>query len=244
VTAAPRRDWSIERRVDTVRRLHDPWPEPDPRARRVALCRVVGAPAVVLGSTQRADVVDLGRATRSGVDVVHRSSGGGAVMVEPTAQVWIDVWVPRDDPLWDDDVIGSSLWLGRTWVRALERLGADRLAVHEGRATRTEWSDVVCFAGIGPGEVTTANAKVVGVAQRRTRHGARVHSMAALAWEPASLLALLSLGPDRAHVVHDQQAVLDDVATGIRDVVPRARSDSDAERVIASVEDAVLSALP
>jgi lipoate-protein ligase A len=244
VTVAPRRDWSIERRVDTVRRLHDPWPEPDPRVRRVALCRVVGARAVVLGSTQRVDVVDLERAARSGVDVVHRSSGGGAVTVGPGAQVWIDAWVPRDDPLWDDDVIGSSLWLGETWVRALEGLGADRLAVHEGRATRTEWSDVVCFAGLGPGEVTTATAKVVGVAQRRARHGARVHSMAALVWEPASLLALLSLGPDRAQVVRDHQTVLDDVATGIRDIVPRARRDSDAERVIASVEDAVLSALP
>jgi lipoate-protein ligase A len=205
---------------------------------------VVGPPAVVLGSTQRADVVDLEIAARSGVDVVHRRSGGGAVMVGPGAQVWIDVWVPRNDPLWDDDVIGSSLWLGRTWRRALEGLGAEQLVVHEGRATRTTWSDVVCFAGVGPGEVTTAAAKVVGVAQRRTRHGARLHSMAELVWEPSSLLALLVARPDRTGIDHDHRDRLDDVATGIRGVLPGARSDPDGERLIASVEDAVLSALP
>ncbi len=181
--------WSIDRRVDTAAALHGSWPSPTGRAgRAVALCTVVGPSALVLGSTQRSEAVDTGRAGRAGVDIVRRGTGGAAVLVSPAAQVWLEAWIPRADPLWDDDVIRSSWWLGETWAQALEGLGAPSLSVHRERATRTAWSDALCFAGVGPGEVTLATAKVVGVAQRRDRHGARLHSMAMVSWQP-SLLA-------------------------------------------------------
>ena len=139
------------------------------------------------------------------------------MLVGPGAQVWLDVWIPRDDALWDDDVIRSSWWLGETWKRALEELGAPGLHVHRRRATVRDLSDVVCFAGVGPGEVMAGTAKVVGVAQRRTRQGARLHSMAPLSWEPAPLVALLALDPERARRAHD---TLGDVAIGVRDILP------------------------
>ena len=241
MTAAPGGNWSIERRTDSARDLHAPWPAPGERGRRtVGLCMVVGAPTLVLGSAQDEDVVDAARAARSGVEVARRASGGGAVLVGPGAQVWVDVWVPRHDELWDEDVVRSSWWLGEVWTSALERLGARGLAVHRRRATRTEWSDVVCFAGLGPGEVTSGTAKVVGVAQRRTREGARLHSVAPLSWEPAELLTLLALDDEQ---VRDAHRTLDDVATGIRAVVVPLR-DVDAKVVIATVEDAVLATLP
>ena len=41
------------------------------------------------------------------MDVVRRRSGGGAVLVGAGEQVWVEVWIPRDDALWDDDVIRS-----------------------------------------------------------------------------------------------------------------------------------------
>ena len=109
------------------------------------------------------------------------STGGGAVLVAPGAQVWLDVWVPRGHPLWDDDVIGAAAWLGHAWVGALTGLGAGPLGVHRGPLAPTAWSDRICFAGFGPGEVFVADrrgdggpppspgAKVVGLAQRRTR---------------------------------------------------------------------------
>jgi len=241
VTAAPGGGWSIERRTASARDLHAPWPAPGARGRRtVGLCTVLGAPTLVLGSAQDQDVVDAARAARAGVEVVRRTSGGGAVLVGPGAQVWVDVWIPRHDQLWDDDVVRSSWWLGEAWTSALEGLGARDLVVHRGRATRTEWSDVVCFAGLGPGEVTSGTAKVVGVAQRRTREGAWLHSVAPLSWEPAELLMLLSLDEDQ---LRDARRTLDDVATGIRAVVATLR-DLDAKVTIAAVEDAVLATLP
>ena len=245
MTAAPGAGWSIERRVDTARALHEPWPPPGQGSRRVVgLCTVVGPRAVVLGSTQGIDVVDAAGAARHGTDVVRRSSGGGAVLVGPGAQVWVDVWVPRTDPLWDDDVIVSSWWLGEAWVRGLERLGASGLLVHRARATRTDWSDVVCFAGVGPGEVTSPTAKVVGIAQRRTRAGARLHSMALVSWSPSALLELLSLDARRPPDVGRGDDALDDAATDLGHILPTPWPHRDAALIIGAVEDALVSVLP
>ena len=58
---------------------------------------------------------------------------------------------------------------------------------------RTAWSDRVCFAGLGPGEVTVEGRKVVGLSQRRTREAVLFQCCAALRWEPERLLDLLAL---------------------------------------------------
>lgn len=74
-------------------------------------------PAIVLGSSQRDDVVDHERATALGLAVVRRRSGGGAVLVDPAAMVWFDVVVPEHDrrglPL--GDVTASMITLGSAW---------------------------------------------------------------------------------------------------------------------------------
>lgn len=241
MTAVPDGAWSIERRADSARALHEPWPARPERGRRVvALCSVRGPRAVVLGSSQTTDLVALETAGREGVDVVHRGSGGGAVLVGPAAQVWFDVWLPRRDPLWDDDVIRSSWWLGETWARALGVLGAPALTVHHGRVTRGEWAELVCFAGVGPGEVTAGATKVVGVAQRRSHEGARLHSMAPLLWDPGALVALLALDIDTAQ---GARHALEDVAVGLGGLVPLL-GDMGPDLAIASVEDALVAALP
>ena len=235
MTVALRGDWAIEERGGTARVLHEPWPEPARRSRRtVALCSVSDR-AVVLGSTQPSDVVDGRRAAGAGVDVVHRRSGGGAVLVAPGAQVWLDAWIPRDDALWDDDVLRSSWWLGETWLRALLALGAADLEVHRGRVATGPWSSLVCFAAVGPGEVTAGAAKLVGVAQRRDRHGARLHSMAPLRWRPADLVALLRTPTS----VYDDE--LGAAAVGLCDVLPSLdETGSELRRVV----DALVAALP
>jgi hypothetical protein len=70
---------------------------------------------------------------------------------------------------------------------------------------RTEWSDRVCFAGIGPGEVLdAAGRKVVGISQRRTRGSARFQCAALGRWDPA-------VGP----MVGVPAGAIADVATGV-----------------------------
>jgi lipoate-protein ligase A len=146
--------------------------------------------AVVLGSTQPESIVV------PGTPAVRRGSGGGAVLVEPGALVWVDAFLPAGDPLWQADVGRAFAWFGEAWTKALADAGVARARAHDGRLVVTPWSGLVCFAGLGPGEVTVDGAKVVGMSQRRTRGGALFQSAALLEWRPARLLDCLVLADD------------------------------------------------
>lgn len=154
----------------------------------------VPRPALVLGSTQADDVVDRAAADRLGVEVARRRSGGGLVLVHPDHARWVDVVIPRHDPRWVDDVGRAFDWLGRAWadaVRAVLPVGeAAATHHHAGRLVTTRWSTLLCFAGLGPGEVTVAGSKVVGISQRRTRSWARFQCLV-LAQPDLDLLAAL-----------------------------------------------------
>ena len=168
-------------------------------------------PTLVLGSSQSDDTVDWDRVRERGVEVVHRRSGGSAVLVEPGAAVWVDVTIPAGDRWWDHDVGRAFHWLGAAWAEVLIA-GGVLARWHDGAMQRTPWSPWVCFAGLGPGEVTAGGRKVVGLSQRRIREGALFQCCAALRWEPDRLLDLLALGDaDRAQAAVD----IADVATGL-----------------------------
>ena len=184
--------WTVTRWRGTAGGAHgQAWPsDPVPSVRVV---EVTGR-AVVLGSTQAADTVDAAAAAAAGLDVVRRRSGGGAVLVGPGELVWVDAFVPAGDRLWSPDVGRATHWLGAVWARALHASGVDA-SWREGGLIAAPWSRLVCFAGLGPGEVRAGRAKVVGVSQRRTREGALFSSAALLRWDPAALLAVLALDP-------------------------------------------------
>ena len=80
------------------------------------------------------------------------------------------------------------VWIGEHWLEALgpccspsdvcaTHLDVQHLDVHRGGMLDAAWSDLVCFAGIGPGEVLLGGRKLVGLSQRRTRHGLRLQGM-------------------------------------------------------------------
>lgn len=193
---------------------------PEPVTRQVWCCEP-SRPALVLGSAQHRDVVDEAACAAAGVEVVRRRSGGGAVLVEPGALLWVDVLIPSGDPLWQTDVGRAFLWLGDAWAVACGDLGRP-LTVHHGGLRRSRWSDLVCFGGLGPGELTGhGGAKVLGISQRRTRAGARFQCAVLGRWDPSALLDLLALsaaerddavaalGPMAAGVGVDLDALLD-----------------------------------
>jgi lipoate-protein ligase A len=127
-------------------------------------------------------MLDLDACAEAGLEVVRRRSGGGAVLLRPDAVVWIDLVLPRGAV--PDDIRASMEWAGERWRDALIAVGADevgprdRLVVHRGGMVASPWSDLVCFAGVGPGEVLVDGHKLVGLSQRRTRHGVRVQGQA------------------------------------------------------------------
>jgi len=78
-------------------------------------------------------------------------------------------------------------WVGELWADALamcEIADRDQLRVHRGGLERSSLSDLVCFGGLGPGEVTLHGEKVVGISQRRTREMARFQCVVHQRWSP------------------------------------------------------------
>lgn len=153
-------------------------------------------PAIVVGSSQKLSDINSDFCKCNGIDVVRRRSGGGAVYVHPSDSLWIDVVIPRDDPLWVDDVGRAMWWLGDYFAELLESLGQGSFAVHREAVVTNDWSSALCFAGVGAGEVRRVahgvdhekvnHGKVVGISQRRTREFARFQCIAYSAWDTAT----------------------------------------------------------
>lgn len=179
----------------------DVWDRPelglDGRCATVLECDIVGD-ALVMGSGQRADTVDLDACRIASVAVVRRRSGGGAVLVEPGAMTWFDVVVPADDPSFASvalDVGASMRWLGNHLATALASVGVGTAGESidvVGSMHRTSWSATVCFAGLGPGEIVLDGRKLIGVSQRRTRAGSRFQCSVHQVWHPERLIPLLA----------------------------------------------------
>jgi lipoate-protein ligase A len=194
--------WSVHHRTDSVGAFHN---ESLTEGRSVYVVDAPGT-ALVLGSRQGLDVLNLEACEQRGIDVVVRRSGGGIVFLVHGQYLWIDLVISRDDPLWTDDVRASMRWLGEAWCSALQCVGVGPCAVHEGALVGGALGDLVCFAGVGPGEVVdVARAKLVGIAQRRTRDFARFQCTVLRRWDPEELVSVL----DKQHLAEHLAEHLD-----------------------------------
>lgn len=190
----------------------------------MAVARAVTGPTLVLGSTQVPGVASSTALRSRGVNLVRRRSGGGAVYLVPDDPLWLDAWIPRDDPFWRHDVSEAAEWVGHWWCDALGRHGLHGFDVHAGRASPGDWGGLVCFAGRGPGEVFLGARKIVGLSQWRAREGALFSSCAYRHWDPRPLVEVLDL----------------DAGAG---VVADADSDTDGDADSGTVADRVTAQL-
>ena len=208
--------WVVERHRGPASTFHA-RPLPDPVVPAVWVL-TVDRPALVLGSAEPADHADADALAAAGIELVRRRSGGGAVLLVPDAVTWVDLLLPAGHPLWVDDVGRATHWVGRAWAAALRSLGVDAHA-HIGPMAHRPWSDRVCFAGLGPGEVVDGDGrKLVGLSQRRTRAGARFQTSLHHRWDPAAMAAALAL------TEVDRSALIADLADAVA-AVPVAPSD-------------------
>jgi lipoate-protein ligase A len=174
--------WTIERLVGDAAALHAR--EPTAPQRHVAVAHAY--------------------LREQGIDLVRRRTGGGAVLLVPGEHSWIDIVLARHDPLVVDDVGRSFGWLGATWVAALAEAGhAARL--HEGPLVQRAGGPLLCFGGLGPGEVLLGERKVVGLSQRRTREVVRLQCLVHHVWRPDQLLACFE--PSERLVASDAIAI-------------------------------------
>lgn len=189
--------WRTVRRRSTAGDFHA-LPIPDSAEPEIWVHDVT-RPALVLGSTQRDDgIADIEACQRAGVEVVRRRSGGGAVLLVPGEVTWVDVILPAGHAGWSDDVHRPMVWLGEVLGSAFEAAGVDDVAVHDTAMVTTDHSSLICFDGIGPGEVLLNGAKLVGISQRRTRSAARLQCCWYSTYDPTALSSLLVGAPDPA----------------------------------------------
>ena len=226
--------WAVERVCGGAGTLHARGVPAAPFSRTVEILDAE-RPALVLGSTQRAEIVDEPACRAAGVDLARRASGGGVVLVDPADTLWVDVLLPAGDPLWETDVSRAARWLGTAWAVALSAVnGAADPVVHEGSMCLTRWGRLVCFAGLAAGEVAdgAGGPKVVGISQRRSRWGARFQCAVNFGWDAPRLTGLLRWASDSDR----DEATADLGAAGVvRTVEPHLRDP---------LLDAFLASLP
>ncbi len=152
---------------------------------------------IVLGRGQgRLEVAE-----QDGIGIHMRSSGGGAVLLD-TATLSLDVLVPAGHPWLSDDLGALFDLVGAAWLSALQGLGVPGLRLHKGPSTTPRGKDArarliasVCYASLGRGELVAHGRKLVGLAQRRRRHGALVQCGLLRSWQPRRLLTALGVDP-------------------------------------------------
>lgn len=143
-------------------------------------------PAVVLGRSQRALLASLDTGRHR---IIDRAAGGGAVLVGPW-MLGASVALPLAHPL----VAGGSValsyrWLGELFVAALAEHGVAAVSLPRAQTWKAPqdlaWA---CFAGMSPWEVAVDGRKLVGFAQRRSRHGVLLVAGALLSPVPWAIL--------------------------------------------------------
>ena len=143
----------------------------------------------------------------------------------------LDVALPAGHPWLRGELGTVFLHIGQAWSRALVEFGVGDVAVHEGAAQARRTGDArqrflaeVCYATLGRGEVTARGRKVVGLAQRRRRHGALVQCGLLRHWAPGPLLEALGADPDDPD--------LTDRATGLDDLLEAPPDDETVRLVV------------
>lgn len=148
-------------------------------------------PAVVLGYSQRRLLAEVD--SRSGLEVLRRESGGGAVLTGPW-MLGLSVALPPEHALLGTSLTGSYQWLGELLAQTLRQCSvpADTVSPQDLRnrastspATDPNWA---CFGGLSPWEVLSNGRKIAGLAQVRRSNGVLLVAGVLLDQSPWELL--------------------------------------------------------
>src|SRR6266699_1467548 len=138
---------------------------------------------LVLGFSQKHDVVNPHALASLALPIYHRRAGGTAVLVGPHL-LSLDVILPAGHPLIHSDIVESYRWFGEAWVAALRQLGVQARSVppaeaHAQRTLRKQPESSAyellmhraCYGSLSPYEVVVGQRKVVGFDMVRRRVG-------------------------------------------------------------------------
>ncbi len=150
---------------------------------------------LVLGRSEREKpYLNFEYIRENNLNLTTRQSGGGAVLVDPQDILWVDVFIPKDSQFWEDDIAKASIRIGNAWKAALKEVKVSS-SVYKGKFLRSELSDLVCFAGKGPGEIFREDKKMLGISQRRSKFGTRFQCALIIEWNPNHLIGAFNKVP-------------------------------------------------
>ena len=159
--------------------------------------------AIVLGFSQRDDVLNAAAMAQWKMPIYHRRAGGTAVLVGPQL-LGLDVVLPAGHPLILADIVKSYCWLGEAWVETLRQFGVQTRIVppqeaHAQRAllkqAQTAERELLlrraCYGALSSYEVVVGQRKVVGLDMIRRRAGSLLQAGVLLHWETEQVAQLL-----------------------------------------------------
>jgi lipoyl(octanoyl) transferase len=132
-------------------------------------------PTVSLGRNQTIEAaVDLDYCTGNGIDVVHRPTGGRAVLHDDELTYAV---VSNDAAHFGDTIYGNYKQVSEALCLGYKRLGVPAVLAPESRKPRSpnNGADPPCFLSTSRYELMVEGRKIVGSAQRRVRHSFLQH---------------------------------------------------------------------
>ena len=173
-----------------------------------------GRPALVLGTSQKLQAVNLEYCRQHQIAVYRRTSGGAAVLSEPRF-LSLDIALPPNHPFAPADIVKTYAWLGQTWLETLQTLGLSKVKLvvpEEIRAAKNlnlvaeEAEDdrlarLVCFGSLSPYEVVSEGRKLVGLAQVRRRAGTLLQCGLPFSSQTQAFAPLLKLLPSESSLL-------------------------------------------
>ncbi len=190
--------------------LHTIQPD-DPAILYWSIARPAG---LVLGFSQRPDILNSEQVGALGMPIYHRRAGGTAVLVGPTL-LSLDVVLPPNHPFILDDLVESYRWFGEYWVCALQLLGVSTRTVspteaHAQRDLRKQpqtrdyelLMNRACYGSLSPYEVVSEQRKVVGFDMIRRRWGTLLQAGILLHWDTTILASLLAHDEQEYFLLH------------------------------------------
>ena len=170
---------------------------------------------LVLGFSQKHDVLNQETLATHPIPIYHRRAGGTAVLVGPHL-LSLDVVLPANHPLILPDIVKSYAWFGEAWVQTLLTLGIQTRLVppeeaHEKRLLLKQPDTCfregllrrACYGSLSPYEVAVGQRKVVGLDMIRRRTGSLLQAGVLLHWETATLAQLLGHTPEEQSLLHE-----------------------------------------
>jgi lipoate---protein ligase len=164
---------------------------------------IAQVPALVLGFSQKPDVLNQAALADLKIPIYHRRAGGTAVLVGPTL-LSLDVVLPAGHPLVLADIVESYRWFGEAWVAALAQLSIETRIVTptEAHALRARLKQPetrayellmnrACYGTLSSYEVVVGQRKIVGLDMIRWRHGSLLQAGVLLQWDSKLLAQLL-----------------------------------------------------